>query len=171
MNWLRGWMVGAATLLSVSAAHADPGGLQPFRVRVEATETFSPGPNPGVQFVVLEGTGKGTHFGKLTYDATELLDFTQGPSPSNPNRIAVVTDGELVITAANGDQLFATYVGEGSAPGADGVVHGTGTAVIEGGTGRFACASGTVPFTVAIDLATANEVIDFDGSADLRKCK
>jgi len=166
-NWLARLMVGTAALLFVPAAHADPGGLQPFRARVEASETFSPGPSPGVQFVTLVGTGTGAHFGRFGYSATELLDFTQGPSASNPDRIAVVTDGQLVITAANGDQLFGTYVGEGNVPGADGIVNGSGTAVITGGTGRFVCASGTIPFTVAITLSSGNEVINFDGTADL----
>ncbi|MFO0889939.1 MAG: hypothetical protein U0790_12470 [Isosphaeraceae bacterium] len=141
--------------------------LQRFRATIEASEVLIPTDEPGVFDVVITGTGRGSPFGKLTFSATETIDFVSIPGT------AVVTDGEFVITAADGSQLFATYDGTGVPdPDNPGFVIGEATATLTGGTGRFRCASGTVPFSLSIDTATLTETITFDAEAALitRNC-
>ena len=76
---------------------------------------------------------------------------------------AVVTDGEFVLTASDGSQLFATYPGTGGPdPDKPGFFIGEATATITGGPGRFEGASGTAPFSLYIDAANLTETITFD---------
>ncbi|MFO0762468.1 MAG: hypothetical protein U0359_38875 [Byssovorax sp.] len=168
-TWMTPVLCGLAALLSVSSAGADKGGAQPFGATIDVSEQFIPTDVPGVNNVVLDGAGLGAHLGQLTFAATELIDFRQFFRPDLfPSPQAVVTDGEMTITAANGDQLTATYDGYGVPdPSRPGFFNGFATATLTGGTGRFRCASGTVPFTLDINAAALTEVITFDGSANL----
>jgi hypothetical protein len=151
-----------AVLLLVCIAFGNQGGLQPFRATIYAREVLIPTNQPGIFRVEIDGNGSGALFGRLTFSATETIDFVSNPGT------AIVTDGEFTITAANGDQLFATYSGSGVPdPNNAGFVLGTATATLTGGTGRFACASGTVPFSLFIDTAALTEVITFAGEADI----
>lgn len=60
-------------------------------------------------------------------------------------------DGELVLTASNGNKVYATYTGGCEAPGAIGEkVSCSGNAVISGGTGRFEHASGDAEWTASV---------------------
>lgn len=141
--------------------------LQPFRAIIQASEVLIPTDQPGVFDVVIAGTGRGHLFGHLTFSASETIDFASNPGT------AVVTDGEFVITAADGSRVFATYAGTGVPdPDNPGFVIGEATATLTGGTGRFRCASGTVPFSLYIDAAPLTETITFDGYAALirKKC-
>jgi hypothetical protein len=63
--------------------------------------------------VTLSGTGKEQPFRRLTFEATEIIDFRQFGDPAFPNARTVVTDGQFTITAANGDTLTGTYDGVG----------------------------------------------------------
>ena len=149
-------------VLCVCLAYGKPGGLQPFRATIEATEILIPTSQPGVFSVQIAGNGSGALFGRLTFSATETIDFVSNPGT------ATVTDGEFVITASNGDQLFATYFGSGIPdPANPGFFLGSATATLTGGTGRFACTSGIVPFSLFINAAALTEVITFDAEADL----
>jgi hypothetical protein len=146
----------------VSVAQGEEEGLQPWRATIQASEVFIPTGQPGVFGVVITGTGRGNLFGNLTFSATETIDFVSSPGT------AVVTDGEFVITASDGSQLFATYTGTGVPdPNNPGFFIGEATATITGGTGRFECASGTVPFSLYIDAANLTETITFDSDAAL----
>lgn len=168
-RWSFPVMLSLAALWSAGAASASPGGAQPFHAIVDVSESFIPTATPGVFGVVLGGDGTGAHFGALTFAATETIDFGQFFRPDLfPSPRAVVTGGTLTITAANGDQLNATYDGYGVPdPSRPGYFNGYATATLTGGTGRFGCASGTVPFTLDINAAALTEVITFDGTADL----
>lgn len=149
-------------VLWMCVAYGNPGGLQPFRATIRATEVLTPTDRPGVFSVQIDGAGSGSLFGRLTFSATEIIDFVSNPGT------ATVTDGEFIITAANGDQLFATYSGSGVPdPDNPGFVLGSATATLTGGTGRFACASGIVAFSLLIDPAALTELITFAGEADL----
>jgi hypothetical protein len=137
-------------------------GRRPFRATIRATETLIPTDQPGVFNVVIAGKGRGNLFGKLTFAATETIDFVSRPGT------AVVTDGKFVMTAADGSQLFATYTGTGVPdPDHPGFVLGRADATIAGGTGRFEGASGTIPFSLYIDTASLTEIITFDGHIGL----
>ena len=155
-------VIAHAVLLLVCVAYGNPSGLQPFRATIDAQEVLIPTNQPGIFTVEIEGSGSGAHFGRLTFSATETIDFLSDPGT------AIVTDGEFIITAANGDQVFATYVGSGvqDANNPDFVL-GTATATLTGGTGQFSCASGVVPFSLLINVATLTEIITFSGQADL----
>ena len=147
---------------SLEAAPEGEVALQPFRATIQASEVFSPTGQTGVFEVVIAGTGKGNLFGNLTFSATETIDFVSRPG------IDTASDGAFVITASDGARLFATYTGTGVPdPDNPGVFLGESTATITGGTGRFAGASGTVPFSLSIDSATLTQTITFDSYAAL----
>jgi hypothetical protein len=59
-----------------------------------------------------------------------------------------VIDGKvLVLTAANGEELHGTIAGQSEAPGNVGdQFHVKATFVLDGGTGRFAHATGTIRY-------------------------
>ena len=75
------------------------------------------------------GTGTITHLGRVTWTTEHCFQLFAG----------TFGDADLVITAANGDELFGTY---------DGVMTGDTTfaemLIITGGTGRFSGATGTI---------------------------
>ena len=165
---MTSFLCGFAMLLSVTGASAHESGRQRLRVRIDASEVLTPTTTPQVLTVTLSGTGTGRHFGQLTFAATEIIDFRQFGDPAFPNARTVVTDGQFTITAANGETLTGTYDGVGLLdPARPGFVNGTALAWLTGGTGRFRCASGFVPFTLDINAATLTEVITFDTSAKL----
>jgi hypothetical protein len=64
-----------------------------------------------------------------------------------------VEQGEYV--AANGDRLFFSHHGYLGAPDAHGNPTFAGTHIFEGGTGRFADASGTASFTGGASMPNA----------------
>jgi len=69
--------------------------------------------------------------------------------------------GNFTFTAANGDQLFATFLGLGVG---DPIASITETLTITGGTGRFAGASGTLVVRRTLDLTTGVSSGSIDGS-------
>jgi hypothetical protein len=83
-----------------------------------------------------QGGGTATHVGKYTIVNSHCL---------NPGTGAL-TNGSFVKTAANGDQLFGTYVGSASViqpPSPIAIFSVSGTVTFTGGTGRFTGATGT----------------------------
>jgi hypothetical protein len=155
-------------LLFMSIASAHDAGRQELRATIDVNEVLTPTTTPQVLVVTAHGTGKGRHFGRLTYDATERIDFRQFGDPAFPHPRTVVTDGEFTITAASGDTLTGTYDGVGTSdPARPGFVNGRALALLTGGTGRFRCASGFAPFTLDINAAALTEVVTFDTSANL----
>ena len=104
-----------------------------FEVYVDAILDPSP-PPPKVQEVL--GTGNVTHLGK-----TDLY-MLQNWWPSSPG-VGKGT-GELIFTAANGDELLASYTDAKSIHFSPTYVTITFTGIFkDGGTGRFAHAEGT----------------------------
>jgi hypothetical protein len=166
--WSSPLRLALGVVLLACVAYGNRRGLQLFRAIIHATEVLIPTAQPGIFTVRITGDGVGALFSRLTFSATEVIDFVSDPGT------AVVTDGEFVITAANGGQLFATYSGSGVPdPKNSSFVLGSATATLTGGTGRFACGSGIVPFSLLIDPAALTEVVKFAGKADLirRHCR
>jgi hypothetical protein len=64
------------------------------------------------------------------------------------------TDGQVTITAANGDEIHGTYVGVTLPAPEPGHLIGKATFIIDGGTGRFAHASGEIEATAFITMGT-----------------
>jgi hypothetical protein len=105
------------------------------------------------------GQGTGTHLGRYTATFTAVVDLATGTST-----------GTFTFTAANGDQLFATFIGVGENV-APGVASLTEVATITGGTGRFAAATGTYTIRRIItfdEAGGATATGSFDGRITLK---
>lgn len=166
-KWLRGIAPGIF-FLAMPLASADSEGRQPVRAAIDVRETFTPTSTPGVLIATLQGSGRGPSLGPLTFTATEMIDFRQFGDPAFPHPRAVVTNGRFTITAAQGT-LTASYDGVGTPdPARPGFVNGVALSTLTGGTGRFRCASGFLPFTLDINTAAATEIISIDSAVDLR---
>jgi hypothetical protein len=101
-----------------------------------------------------EGTGTATYLGKYTEHATFQVDVRTGSAT-----------GTATFTAANGDTLTASVVGQGTVTGP------TTRSIVEvytitGGTGRFADATGTFTLERTLDLATGVSTGAFSGTID-----
>ena len=79
------------------------------------------------------GTGTASHIGRTTWESQHCL----GPNNTFGN-------SELVLTAANGDEIHLTYTGScpGEIPAVGDSFTCSGHAVVTGGTGRFLEATG-----------------------------
>src|SRR5687767_12604143 len=93
-----------ASALLVVAATADAGAratLRPFTVSLEghANPVFT-GPCSIVNDE--EGSRHATHMGAITWESHETVDLCSNPPGG-------VVHGTMVLTAANGDQIFGEY--------------------------------------------------------------
>lgn len=125
-------------LAGPSPARAQNATNLPFRGDL-TTDALAPPPN-----AVATADGTATHLGRFTGRLTASVDLATGQGIGN-----------LEFTAANGDRLLATFVGQGEfiPPNTARLIE---VATITGGTGRFAGATGTftmVRFDI-IDLST-----------------
>jgi hypothetical protein len=95
------------------------------------------------------GTGTISHLGKVSWTTEHCFQLSAG----------TFGDAEVVITAANGDQLFGTY---------NGVLTGPTTfaeiLIITGGTGRFTGATGTIEETGSFNMDTGYMEVNGLGS-------
>lgn len=96
------------------------------------------------------GAGKGTHIGNFT-----LVE------DNNLENFPVIT-GTAVITAANGDQIFANHSGLVQFLG-DGMAQVDAEFTITGGTGRFTEATGSFESHGSANLAIGTANFIFDG--------
>jgi hypothetical protein len=107
-------------------------------------------------------TGHASHLGRFTATFVDLVNTTTATST-----------GTYSLTAANGDQLFATTAGGEDQFIPPNISHVTLIATIAGGTGRFADATGTfiIRTVSAIDFATATSSGSgsFEGHINLNK--
>jgi hypothetical protein len=106
--------------------------LVPFEAGLEgfASLTFNP---DGTISNSETAVGQATHVGLFTWASEELAVFT------GPDQLSVI--GSFTLTAANGDQVFGTFEAVGTI--AFPAVTLQGQYMIEGGTGRFANATGS----------------------------
>jgi hypothetical protein len=70
--------------------------------------------------------------------------------------------GDHTLTAANGDQLYATSAGSGSFSPPS-TLHFTGVTTINGGTGRFTQATGVMQVVGIQDIAALRTSFSYDG--------
>lgn len=117
------------------AATAAEGGTNlPFKATLVGSARWEwPGTWPSncqIVTTVTEPTGEATHLGKIKMFSTHC--------PAEPDYIV---DGKLKIVAANGDELYGTYNYDPASESNDIPV------TLNGGTGRFADASGSVIMT------------------------
>jgi len=118
--------------------------MVPFKLTLEGTRTatLEQGPPLVVASIKASGEGHATHWGKYTLQESHTLaiDFR----PTNPSRppVASVTGGEAIFTLANGDQVLASYSGDGYLDTSTNQLHLVLTYTITGGTGRYKDAYG-----------------------------
>ena len=105
-------------------------------------------PLPTGVLITANARGNATHLG--TYTRVENILLGAGGNFT----------GDVTFTAANGDQLTANIAGAFTSPAT-----ASGTYSFTGGTGRFADATGTAHFSVALtDLV--HFTVEFNGSID-----
>jgi hypothetical protein len=148
----------AGLLLVVLAALAVPiqavaGAQVPYKASDSGGYTILGTCAPGIFQIDINGTGTATLLGKYTYHAVECYD-----------PVANAVTGEFTITAANGATIFGTYSGPCAGSSC------AETAVVQGGTGRFAGAEGQLDVTVTVTgpetySETASGTLSTPGSA------
>ncbi len=124
--------------LSLSGPAMAAGKQVPFKGRSSGVVTVTNVSYPFVTTRVV-GEGEATHLGHFTLTAEAVVDVSLPGGPAA---------GSWTLTAANGDQLYVTFVAYGIDP-----THGHGDFTIVGGTGRFQGATGS--YTQLITFATA----------------
>jgi hypothetical protein len=116
----------ALTLVAVSALAAET----PFKGTVNAVETGQTVfPTRSID---RQGTGTATYLGKYTEHVTLQI-----------NLITRSSTGAATFTAANGDTLTTSVVGQATLTSTPGVISVVEVYTITGGTGRFAATTGT----------------------------
>lgn len=124
----------------------------PFNGSLEATVTRSP-ISPTLVSVVLDGGGNASTLGQFTFVAPHVVDLV--------TRLAI---GAYQFTAANGDKVFADFVGQATPTATPGIISIVETATITGGTGRFAGATGSFTVVRLYDSVNGTTVGSFTGT-------
>jgi hypothetical protein len=106
----------------------------PFKGSFTGTSTVAPG-RCTVLTNAISATGQITHLGRFTTAQSHCID----PTGTDP---LAFTEGVFTFTAANGDTIFGIYSGDLVPTATPGLFQVDGEFTIEGGTGRFANASG-----------------------------
>lgn len=99
------------------------------------------------------GTGNATHLGNYTMTFQSQIFAPTGESV-----------GTMVFTAANGDQVFATFAGGGTATSDPNFLALSEVATITGGTGRFVGATGTFTTQRLLNRTTFTSSGSFTGT-------
>jgi hypothetical protein len=134
----------ASTAVSAEAAET------PFKGTVNAVETSQlvfP-----IASVNREGTGTATYLGKFTEHVTLQVNVLTGSAT-----------GAATFTAANGDSLSASVVGQSTRIGPT-VLSIVEAYTITGGTGRFAGVTGTFTLEATVDQTTGASSGTLSGS-------
>ena len=139
----------AVSLVSVASAVAAE---TPFKGTLTALETNQ------LVFPILsvnrDATGTATYLGKYTEHATFQVDVRTGSAT-----------GTATFTAANGDTLSASVVGQATRIGPT-VLSIVEVYTITGGTGRFADATGGFTLESTLDQTTGASSGAFSGAID-----
>ena len=126
----------------------------PFKGSLEGDVTVSPLAPPLLQ-VDVEATGNATHLGKFTLDIPHVVNAANGTAI-----------GTYEFTAANGDKVYATFTGVATPTATPGVLYIEETAIITGGTGRFAGATGSFSSERLYDRIAGTTTGSFEGRPD-----
>lgn len=147
---LMGTVATTALLLTIGAP-VSAGDQVAFKGRLEGTVTVTP-LTPPLASVLIEATGNASQLGKFTLEIPHLV-----------NQALRTGVGTYVFTAASGDTLTADFTG-GATVVSPGVIATHETAVITGGTGRFAGATGSFVADRTFFMTTGLTVGTFEGS-------
>jgi hypothetical protein len=151
----------AAIFLALAfAGLAAAGTLVPFNASFQGHEIDQPQPPGGPpQRLLVNGTvtGIATHLGRFTMHYNVTVN--------NPLEAISPSAGSAELTAANGDIIFTTIIGQGvPADGMPGFAHITEHNTITGGTGRFAGAQGSFTVDRFVEMATGLTSGSFQGA-------
>ena len=124
----------------------------PFRGVLQGDVTITPLEPPFVS-VEIDAMGAGTQLGEFTLSMAHVVNLTNGTAV-----------GTYEFTAANGDTLSADFTGQAWPTEIPGVLYIVEKAVITGGTGRFAGATGSFTCERWGDTASGTTVGYFDGT-------
>jgi hypothetical protein len=145
-------VIAAAALSLASMAASAVAAETPFKGTVNAEETVMP--SPPTASLIRDGSGTATYLGRYTEHIVMTINL---PTLSST--------GTATFTAANGDTLTATVVGQATRTGA------TTLSIVEvytitGGTGRFADATGNFTLRSTVDQTTGISSGTFSGTID-----
>ena len=145
VRWLQPLLLAVVAVLLSPAVVAAP---LSFQATIDFSEQVVPTGTQTPCFLMgtINGTGTTNRIGPISVASTDCIN----PLPPFFTSFGFASHN-VVLTTANGDQLYATYAGILSAEGRI-----TGSYVIFGGTGRFARAAGAGILSgfEAIDLKT-----------------
>ena len=128
-RFAAGFVLAVVAVLRL-AGPADAAEQVPFKGRLEGDVTLTPA--PPLLLEDIEAMGTATELGQFMLDVRLVVD------PAT--RTAV---GVYEFTAANGDTLYAEFTGLATPTEIPGVLYIEESAIITGGTGRFAGATGS----------------------------
>jgi hypothetical protein len=132
---LRTLAIGIAVSIAVAATIGAAAERRPFGATVKGESNAAPTSDPCLLAITESGTGMAVHMGKIAWAATETLNVCSNPEGAD-------AQAQFVITAANGDAVFGSYVSVVLLDPAAGVLTFTGRWRVAGGTGRFQDAIG-----------------------------
>jgi len=138
-------------MIAVVALALGVGGLAP--ATAGAGGFVLPGACAGGVAVDIDGAGTATHVGRYEYSALECFNLGAGTFA-----------GAATITAADGATLSGHYAGTVAGTAGPNVITYAEDFVIDGGTGRFAGASGHLTVDGLADLATGAHSQTLSGS-------
>ena len=144
--WKIGFVTAVFGLLCFSGPVAGSDQV-PFKGRLRTTAATDPvfcGPSVCGFNATITGGGRAAHLGRYGWFSTHTVSFLTSPF--------TVSGGDLTLTAANGDQLFGTYSGTSQFVGVD-LLTFTLNIEIDGGTGRFEGAEGSITATGEVDAS------------------
>jgi hypothetical protein len=141
------------------AGPAAAGEPVPFKGSLEGVATITPLAPPFVS-VLVEATGEATHLGKFALEIPHIV-----------NRANSTAIGSYEFAAANGDAVFADFIGQATPTSTPGVLSIVETATITGGTGRFAGATGGFISERLFDTITGTTIGSFEGTISRGKGK
>ena len=103
----------------------------------------------------ISGTGQATHLGEVTLVSRDCI------IPISPTELRF-SSSQLVLTAVNGDRIFAAYSGIFTIDGTVGLI--SGDFIIIEGTGRFSQATGAGTVQGVEDMLTGIGQIQITGN-------
>jgi hypothetical protein len=154
LSWQLFLALVVATLLACGVPAANAG--DSFKASVAITEVIQPiGAAPCFLVGEIAGTGQATQLGKVTVVSSDCIN------PLSQTLFSFASN-QLVLTGANGSQIFAIYSGTLTTEGGVGVI--TGGYQIVGGTGRYSQATGAGSVQGMEDMSTGKGLVQLIGT-------
>ena len=122
-----------------------------IRGRCETTFNPPPFPPPAIHTQTDVGSCMFKPFGQMDFIGVQQINFAAGTQ-----------SGERTLTARNGDVLRASHSGT-SAPAGPGLVRFSATAIVTGGTGRFAGVRGELHVVGTASVAERRSESSWEG--------